>query len=133
MSELEVLQKLRLRLAETCRSESRRLPPERQLAVEYNISRAKIRKMLAVMESEGHLRRRVGCGTFVQVGDEFTTINIGEITQKTGPREAMEARLVLEPHLAGLAAINATTAQIASLWALSRLMRKSPELGGIRK
>jgi DNA-binding FadR family transcriptional regulator len=119
----DVLSKLRERFPETSRSTERRLPPERQLAIDFGVTRAEIRKALAVMADEGRLERHVGRGTFLRFGDEAKPIDIDELTQRTGPREAMQARLILEPDLAGLAAINASAKQVANLWNLSRLMR----------
>ena len=40
-----------------------RLPPERQLAVAFGVSRNEIRKALARLESDGRLSREVGRGT----------------------------------------------------------------------
>ncbi len=43
----------------------------------------------------------------------------------TSPREAMEARLLLEPELAGLAALNATFSQIEEMRETAALARRS--------
>ena len=41
------------------------LPPERELAEEFGISRITVRKALDALVSEGMLTRRQGAGTFV--------------------------------------------------------------------
>lgn len=41
------------------------LPPERELAEEYGVSRVTIRKAIEGLVHEGHLSRRQGAGTFV--------------------------------------------------------------------
>ncbi|SIO48950.1 transcriptional regulator, GntR family [Bradyrhizobium erythrophlei] len=102
-----------------------RLPPERKLADEFGLSRSEIRKLLARLENEGHLSREVGRGTFVRSPNSEKSTNRETLQTTTSPREAMEARLVIEPELASLAAINATRKQIETLRALSKQMRTS--------
>ena len=46
------------------------LPPERELAEEFGVSRITIRKALDALVSEGMLTRRQGAGTFVAARDE---------------------------------------------------------------
>ena len=102
-----------------------RLPPERKLADELGLSRADIRKLLARLEDEGRLSREVGRGTFVRSALPDTTTDRGTLEKSTSPREAMEARLVVEPELASLAAINGTHQQIEVMRALAKQMRSS--------
>lgn len=102
-----------------------RLPPERKLADELGLSRAEIRKLLARLEDEGRLSREVGRGTFVRPAYPDTATDRGTLEKSTSPREAMEARLVIEPELASLAAINATHKQIEAMRALAKQMRNS--------
>ncbi|MGI9402427.1 MAG: FadR/GntR family transcriptional regulator [Rhizobiaceae bacterium] len=105
-----------------------RLPPERTLAERLGISRAELRKALMILESEGHVERRMGCGTFLtlpasQPNKGETYQDIAALAERTGPHEAMMARLSLEPELALLAALHATPRQIAELRRLSQAMR----------
>lgn len=102
-----------------------RLPPERQLAAEFGVSRTEIRKALAKMEAEGRLSRQVGRGTFVQSLQPQTLPDLDSLQRGTSPREAMEARLLIEPELASLAAINATVKHIEAMRALAALMRQA--------
>lgn len=102
-----------------------RLPPERQLADELGLSRAEIRKLLARLEDEGRLSREVGRGTFVRSPFPEATPDPGTLEKSTSPREAMEARLVIEPELASLAAINASHQQIERMHTLTKQMRAS--------
>ena len=85
-----------------------RLPPERQLAAQFGVSRNEIRKALARLELDGRLSREVGRGTFIRAPAEAATSNLDALRDSTSPRNAMEARLVLEPEIASLAAVNAT-------------------------
>lgn len=102
-----------------------RLPPERKLADELGLSRAEIRKLLARLEDEGRLSREVGRGTFVRPAYPDTATDRGTLEKSTSPREAMEARLVIEPELASLAAISASHRQIEAMRALAKQMRSS--------
>lgn len=102
-----------------------RLPPERKLAEEFGVSRSEIRKLLARLETEGQLTREVGRGTFVRSPAPRTPADSETLQKSTSPREAMEARLLLEPELASLAAINATHKQIETMCSLSKQMRVS--------
>lgn len=95
-----------------------RVPPERRLAVELELSRAELRKGLASLEAEGRLTRHVGRGTFVVPGAlplpplTPALADQGSEPRGTGrstrPGEFYEARLVLEPELSRLAALNAS-------------------------
>ena len=43
-----------------------RLPTERQLALDFGVSRAAIRHAMALLQAEGHVSREVGRGTFLR-------------------------------------------------------------------
>jgi DNA-binding FadR family transcriptional regulator len=104
--------------------ESGRLPPERVLAERFQVTRAELRKALAVLETEGRLRRHVGRGTFLAASRGVPRTRIDELAERTTPHDAMQARLALEPELARLAALNATTAQIAEMRSLCAQLRR---------
>lgn len=100
-----------------------RLPPERELAEKFAVSRAKLRQALSVLEKEGVIERFVGRGTYV-VGARQRDVNNPEtVAASTSPLAAMQARSLLEPDLAGLAALNATALQIGEMRSLCREMR----------
>lgn len=104
--------------------ESGKLPPERTLAEHFQVTRAELRKALAVLETEGRLRRHVGRGTFLATARGASRSRIDELAEGTTPRDAMQARLVIEPELARLAALNATTTQIAEMRSLCVQLRR---------
>ena len=92
-----------------------RLPPERDLAVSLGVQRPALRKALAVLESEGQIWRHVGKGTFIGSRPIETMADVAAITRRTNPTEVMRTRLVLEPEVARMAALNATSAHIAEM------------------
>jgi DNA-binding FadR family transcriptional regulator len=102
-----------------------RLPPERELASRLGMSRADLRKALAVLEAEGRVWRHVGKGTFLTELPDGTQRDVAALADRTSPPEAMEARFVVEPEIARLAAIKATSAQIADLRQLCGEMRQA--------
>lgn len=78
-----------------------RLPPERQLAEELNVSRTTVREALAALEIVGAVETRVGAGTFVVASANFEW---DAWAAEASPVETLEARLLIEPRLAQLAA-----------------------------
>ncbi|MDX8482915.1 FCD domain-containing protein [Mesorhizobium sp. VK24D] len=90
-----------------------RLPPERDLAVKLGLPRTALRRMLAEMEQEGRLLRHVGRGTFVAergatARTPYRAQNASRKELWTYPAEVFEARLIIEPKVAALAALRAT-------------------------
>jgi DNA-binding FadR family transcriptional regulator len=99
-------------------SGDKRLPNERLLAERLGVTRAKLRKGLSVLESEGRVWRGVGQGTFVGP-KPVKAPSVLALATKTNPVQVMRARMALEPELVNLAALNATDDEIAQLKDLS--------------
>jgi DNA-binding FadR family transcriptional regulator len=110
-----LLARLRARLARHELPIDSRLPPERTLARELEVSRGELRKALATLEAEGHIWRHVGKGTFIGSRPIETANDIASLANRTNPAEVMRIRLILEPEAARLAAVNATPAQIGEM------------------
>jgi DNA-binding FadR family transcriptional regulator len=89
-----------------------RLPPERELCDTLGVSRAELRKALAILESEGQLWRHVGKGTFFGERPSEAVDDLAGLAQRANPHEVMRARMLFEPMIAGEAAINATAADV---------------------
>lgn len=87
-----------------------RLPTERALANQFGLSRAAVRRVLDRMEQEGLIYRRVGSGTYIAERPEEP--QDGPVWRNVGPRELMEARLTLEPHIARVFIDNARPGDI---------------------
>ncbi|GGB22953.1 GntR family transcriptional regulator [Sphingomonas metalli] len=88
-----------------------RLPAERELSVEYSVSRPAVREALIALEVQGYIEVRVGSGAFVrrlpgQDDRPGFAITAFELT---------EARLVFEGEAAALAAIHITDAELGEL------------------
>lgn len=88
------------------------LPPERNLAEAFGVSRGTIRKALARIEEAGLVIRRVGSGTFVA----RDSANSGaDVAETTSPLELMEARFGVERHMVQLAVVNANRRDLDQL------------------
>lgn len=92
-----------------------RLPAERELCEILGVSRGELRKALAILERDGELWRHVGKGTFLGSRPAQELSTVAAIAHQTNPREVMQARLLIEPQIAGEAAMNATAEDIAEL------------------
>ena len=100
-----------------------RLPPERELARTLGVSRTLLRKRLSELEAAGRLVRHVGRGTFLRRDEPAASPDVKSLCRTTSPRDAMQARMLLEPELAGMAAVHATADQIDAMRALNAQMR----------
>ncbi len=124
----KVLLRVRAWIAASDLTEGGRLPPERVLCATLGISRAELRKALLVLESSGTVARQVGRGTFLakkpeQRKSRSAEGTIADLAERTGPHEAMMARLALEPELAKMAALHASPRQLRDLRRLATAMR----------
>lgn len=107
-----VLDDLRRRLDDGTYRRGDRLPPERDLARAFAVSRTVLRRALAVLEAEGRIWRGVGQGTFAGGPVIEDPARVPDIRGLTSPAEVMEVRLALEPELARLAAHRANTREL---------------------
>jgi len=104
-----------------------RLPAERDLAEQLQVSRASVREALIALEIEGYVDVRVGSGVFVCAPPPrqasvarhpegvHTHANINTNTNDISPFELLEARLLLEPECAALATQKASPEQLDAI------------------
>ncbi|TCM20414.1 GntR family transcriptional regulator [Novosphingobium sp. PhB165] len=83
---IQLQQLIRDAISEGVLDQNEAIPPERNLAIEYDVSRITVRKAIAGLVEEGKLTRRRGAGTFVasRVEKSFSKL--------TSFSEDMEAR-----------------------------------------
>lgn len=105
-----------------------RLPPERDLARQLQVSRPSVREALIALEVEGYVEVRVGSGVYV-VQRQPRPARAAEPTSDAGPFELIAARRLIESECAALAAKVASPAQVrrmkAALAAMDRDRRRS--------
>ncbi|MDR3409450.1 MAG: FadR/GntR family transcriptional regulator [Formivibrio sp.] len=94
-----------------------RLPAERVLAEQLNVSRPTVREALIALEVEGRVEIRGGAGVFVLDRPEMpmAAIQNSSAVPMPGPFEVLFARDLIEPDVAALAAKNATAEQLAEI------------------
>ncbi|HEV7208076.1 MAG TPA: FCD domain-containing protein [Mycobacteriales bacterium] len=98
-----------------------RLPPERALADDLQVSRAAIRAALGQLEADGAVSRQHGRGTFIRAlpgaapsGQDAETTGSGDLTN-IGPADVMAVRCVLEPQAMTLVVAKATARDLARI------------------
>ncbi|MEJ2135795.1 MAG: FadR/GntR family transcriptional regulator [Desulfofustis sp.] len=116
MNTLKLVEQLNEMISEGRFPENSKLPPERELSRNLQVTRSSLRKALALLEADGKIWRHVGRGTFVGQPSVEESLQLSFFTKTTNPMEVMEMRLVVEPRLAGFAAMRATPAMIAKLY-----------------
>jgi GntR family transcriptional repressor for pyruvate dehydrogenase complex len=108
-----------------------RLPPERQLAEAFRVSRHSVREAIRALEQKGILRSHVGDGTYVLAGAERDLVEPlarAILLGRDQLREIFEFRRLLEPQIAALAAGAASVEELAALRDLwERQKAASPE------
>ncbi len=95
-----------------------RLPTERTLAGEFDVSRRSVRRAFEVLEAEGLVWRRQGSGTFAGTRPSVPRESLGVLVAGTDALEVMEVRLRLEPQLAQLAALRAKVEDVRGMYDL---------------
>ncbi len=106
---MNVLEHLREMIDGADHAPQSRLPPERALAARLGVSRGVVRRALDALEAEGKVWRHVGRGTFVGSRSTRPVDSFSLVTKMTNPTEVMEVRLIIEPRIAALAALRATS------------------------
>lgn len=96
------------------------LPNERKLAESFGASRQQVRDALLILSQLGLISRKVGSGTWLsenaaQIIEHIDTDVSLRSPQEASILEAIEARLILEPGVAALAARHVTEAHVKVL------------------
>ncbi len=105
-------------------SPGERLPAERELANEYNVSRPTMREAIIALEIADRVEVRKGSGVYVLEQKEEPTKSLD---LDVGPFELTEARMLVEGEAAGLAASMITDEEITELDGIITRMREENE------
>ena len=111
----EIVRQVKAMIAEGRLKGGDRLPPERDLADKFVVSRTSVREALRALESLGLVEIRPGEGTFVRqvsIDSLIEPLALLMVSQREAISELFEARRLLEPSLAALAATRATPEEI---------------------
>ena len=94
------------------------LPPERELAQQFGVSRGSVRDAIRSLEHIGLLEPRQGVGTIVcePSSDALVSPLAAVLVQRRKlVGELLEVRNIIEPPLAGRAALHATAGELAEM------------------
>lgn len=105
-----------------------RIPAERELSQRLNVGRSSLREALKALEIMGMIETRLGEGTYVCKRSRFLSAPLlWAITSSSAPdaHELVEARVLIETELAGLAAERSTPANLKTMAEQIVLMENS--------
>ncbi|HYW87462.1 MAG TPA: FadR/GntR family transcriptional regulator [Chloroflexota bacterium] len=94
------------------------IPPERELAERFRVSRTSVREALRALEMQGIIESRQGGGTFIRSADTEALVPPLAAAILRGQREmaeVLEVRELIEPGIARLAAQRATAEHVSEL------------------
>lgn len=100
------------------------LPPERDLAQKFRVSRQAVREALSALQLAGVVETRAGSGTYIRSVPEEGLGTVWSLGQEESPLEVLEARLLVEPQVAALAAQRATNEDLTQLERLAERMQE---------
>lgn len=110
------------------------LPPERELAQQFGVSRTAVREAVKALREKGLVEAYPGRGTFITDGTSYSMRQSLDRMLRVGQAEGSgllaEVREILEPEIAGMAATRADAEDLASMREQVRIMdeaRKDPD------
>lgn len=107
-----------------------RLPSETALAEQFLVSRSTIRSAVKSLQLSGILRSKNGSGTYV-TDNASTALENRELacvlSHPTGAQQLVQARYILEPQLAALAAKNASVSETEELFSILSRMEQQQD------
>jgi GntR family transcriptional repressor for pyruvate dehydrogenase complex len=113
-----IVQQIRTLISDGSWEPGDQIPPERELAERFQVSRTSVREALRALEMQGVIDSRQGGGTFVRSADPDVLIPPLAVAILRGQRElveVLEVRELIEPGVARYAATRATPELVAEL------------------
>ena len=129
----DIVQQIRTLIEEGKLKRNDHLPSERELSETFRVSRTTVREAIRTLESMKLLQSRQGNGTYVVASSEEALIQplaAALFNEKDDIRDIFYIRKIIEPHVAELAAENATPQEMEEL---ERILRKQEECIGQRE
>jgi len=114
----EIVRQIRVLITDGHLKSGDRLPPERDLAERFRVSRTSVREALRALETTQLIDIRPGDGAFVRQIAVETLVEpmaLVLLAQREGIADLYEARRLLEPPIAGLAAQRASPEEVAEM------------------
>lgn len=109
--------------------EGEQLPPERDLALQFGVSRTAVREAVKTLTEKGLVEAYPGRGTFITNGTSHSFKHTLDRMMRGGPSEGTanltEVREILEPEIAALAAQRAVEEMVSAMREAIAVMDKS--------
>jgi GntR family transcriptional repressor for pyruvate dehydrogenase complex len=109
--------------------EGEQLPPERDLALQFGVSRTAVREAVKTLREKGLVEAYPGRGTFITNGTSHSFKHTLDRMMRGGPCEGTanltEVREILEPEIAALAAQRADEEMVSAMREAIAVMDKS--------
>jgi GntR family transcriptional regulator, transcriptional repressor for pyruvate dehydrogenase complex len=106
--------------------EGDQLPPERELAQQFGVSRTAVREAVKALRGKGLVEAYPGRGTFIINQNSHslrqTLDRLANAGDSQGALDLCEVRELFEPEIAALAALRATEEHLSEIRALIKLM-----------
>src|SRR5215472_15074118 len=129
----EIVRQIRNLINEGKLKSGDKLPPERDLAERFRVSRASVREALRALESMSLIEIRLGEGTFVRGGSVDSLVEplaLVILAEREAVEDLFEARRLLEPPIAELAARRSTKEEIEEMERILDVQGKEVARGG---
>jgi GntR family transcriptional repressor for pyruvate dehydrogenase complex len=123
----DIVQQIRTLIEEGKLKRNDQLPSERDLSETFRVSRTTVREAIRTLESMKFLQSRQGNGTYVVASSEESLIQplaAALFNKKDDIRDIFYIRKIIEPHVAELAAENATPQEIEEM---ERILQQQEE------
>lgn len=126
----DIVHQIRTLIEEGKLKRNDQLPSERELSETFRVSRTTVREAIRTLESMKLLQSRQGDGTYVLVSSAEALIQplaAALFNEKDDIRDIFYIRKIIEPHVAELAAENATPQEIEEM---GKILQKQEECIG---
>ncbi len=114
----EIVQQFHLLIRQGALRHGDRLPAERELAEQFQVSRSSVREAIRALELQGLVVSKRGSGTFINTENLDAALDLVAANLNTGAaalQDVFEMRHLMEPHIAALAAQRATPDEVRQL------------------
>src|SRR6202795_395015 len=128
----DIVRQVRALIADGHLKSGDRLPPERDLAERFRVSRTSVREALRSLQSRGLIDIRAGEGAFVRdvsVEALIEPLALVILPYREAVGELFEARRLIEPSIAALAARRATREELGEMERILEDQAKEVSLG----
>jgi len=124
---MEIVEQIRNLVQEGRLKKGDKLPPERVLAEQLDVSRPPLREAMAALEILGMIESRAGKGNFIvnTFDSPYYVQQFKELEEEESPLELLQARKVVEVEVAAFAAEKRSSDDIRELDSIIKRMEKA--------